>query len=633
MKRILLTLVLLCSILYSKAQFSGNALDFDGANDQVVFSTVPALFSNMGTNDFTIEAWVNPRGLAFSRIFFAQPSTTNFATVSTGSSNNIYFYVIVNGTTYSVATSANLPQNQWTHVAARWTANTTTPEVFFNGVLQAGAPGGTSSNGTSGLLTLGTRPGGAQYFNGALDEIRLWSEARSQCEIQANYQHSLSGPQTNLLLNYGCNHGTGGGANAGITTLVDNAGSSNNGTLTNFALSGTSSNWIVSTATITSSGNQVGGISISQSASVCSGGSYTFPDGSTQNNIVSTVTHVSTITSPGCDTLITTTVNVNPNYNQTDSATVCSGGSYTFPDGSTQSNITSPVIYTSLLQTGLGCDSIIISVVDVTAPVSVSESAAVCAGDSYTFPDGTVQSNITVPVTYTSVLQTSAGCDSLVVTSVAVNQPVQITLAVDFCAGNDYTFPDGTTMTNITQNVTQTSLLTTAAGCDSIIITNIAVVPLDTSVFVSGATLTASSFPGQTLQWVDCNNGYAPVSGAINQTFTPLVSGSYALVATGAFGCTDTSACRSVIVVGTEPVQPALALTLYPNPTHDRLTVSLGELAVGIAEIFDAQGQLIQRIAFHQSAFEVACNGWASGLYFIQVSAEGNTVTKKFRVE
>ncbi len=96
----------------AKGQFALNALDFDGANDMVVVSTVPSFFSNLGTNDFTIEAWVNPRGSVFARIFFAQPSATNFVSFGTGALNVIYFYVIVNGTTYSVATSAGITQNQ-----------------------------------------------------------------------------------------------------------------------------------------------------------------------------------------------------------------------------------------------------------------------------------------------------------------------------------------------------------------------------------------------------------------------------------------------------------------------------------------------------------------------------------------
>ena len=115
------------------AQTPGNALNFDGANDMVV-ATVPPLFSNLNTNSFTYEAWVYPTGAIFSRIIYAQFSTTSFATMSTGGTNNIYFYVVAGGTNYSIATTANMPSNQWTHVACVWNASTLTPQVYFNGV-------------------------------------------------------------------------------------------------------------------------------------------------------------------------------------------------------------------------------------------------------------------------------------------------------------------------------------------------------------------------------------------------------------------------------------------------------------------------------------------------------------------
>lgn len=581
-----------------------------------------------------MEAWVNPRGAAFTRIIFAQPSTSNFAALCTGSSNQIYFYVVVNGVTHSIATTNTMPQNQWTHVAARWTSGTNTPEVFFNGVLQAGASGGTSSTGTSGMLTLGTRPGGAQYFNGAVDEVRIWSVARTQCQIQGNYQRMLTGPEPNLLLNYSCNQGTGGGNNAGVTSLPDNSGNANNGTLSNFALTGTNSNWITSNAGITSSGSQAGGVSISQSTAVCSGASYTFPDGSTQSNITTTVSHVSTFPGPGgCDTLITTTVSANPTYNQSDSATVCSGGSYTFHDGTSQSNITSPMIHTSLLQTQQGCDSIIITFLDVASPASTNETAAVCSGDSYTFPDGSTQTNITSQVVYTSNLQGSGGCDSLVITTVNVNQDYQITEVVDFCPYNDYTFPDGTVMTNITQDAIYTSYLTTQAGCDSIIITNIVVVPIDTSVYINSGTLSSNTtLPTVTYQWLDCNNGFAPIAGATNSTFTPASSGSYA-VALSMWFCTDTSLCHNVTVVGSEVPQPAASLQVYPNPSNGKIWVKSSVWIDGKVEVMDLRGVLLKTVSCQSDEVMLDCSDLSKGVYLLRISAAEGIKVERFVIE
>ncbi len=732
----LLPLFLLLTSFTAKAQFSGNALDFDGTNDMVVVSSVPALFSNPASNDFTIEAWVNPRGSVFARIFFAQPGTTNFVSLGTGAGNVIYFYVIVNSTTYSVATSAAIPQNQWTHVAARWTAATNSPEVFFNGVLQAAAAGGTSSTGTSGLMVLGSRPGGFQYFNGALDEVRVWSEARTLCEIQGNMNNSITGITTNLVVNYNFNQGVAAGNNTGTTTLPDISGNAYDGTLTNFGLTAGTSNWIASAATVTASGPELGGVSTSESALVCPGSSYTFPDGSTTTNITSQVSHVSTLTTTGgcdslvtttvdvyaayslsesatvcsgssytfpdastttnitaqvvhtsnlqtiagCDSTITTTVDVNPVYTLSESAAICSGDSFTFPDGSTQTNITSQVIYTSNLQTIAGCDSTITTTVDVNPVYTLTESAAVCTGDSFTFPDGSTQTNITSQVVYTSNLQTVAGCDSTITTTVDVN-PVYvqnetagictggsytfpdgstqsnitsqvvytsnlqtvagcdstITTTVDvypiyalsesdsICSGGSYTFPDGSTQTNITSQVIYTSNLLSVAGCDSIITTTVDVIQVNTTVTQSGLTLTAGA-ASATYQWLDCGNGYAPVAGATGQTFSPTVSGNYAAAITQN-GCTDTSACFLVPVGVNEASGAHYNVSVYPNPAQDVVFVEFENGAVSTIELIELSGAVVRTMQFNGTRCTIDMTGLASGCYWISiVTPEGRVV-------
>jgi len=605
-------------------QFSGNALDFDGSSDMVVVNSVPALFSSPATNDFTFEAWVKPRTAIFSRIFFAQPTTTNFVSVSTGNTANIYFYVIVNGTTYSLATTANLPLNQWTHVAARWTASTSTPQVFFNGVLQAGAAGGGSSTGTNGLMTLGARPGGTQYFNGALDEARLWSEARSECEIQSNMNVSITGPQTNLVFDYDFNQGVGGGNNTGIVTLPDNAGTYP-GTLNGFGLTAATSNWIVSTAAVTVSGNPYNGIPVSESATVCRGGSYTFPDGTTEANITLAMSHMSIIPGPSCDTLITTTVNVNATYSVYDTVAVCSGGTYTFPDAFVLSNITSPAFHTSTFQTIAGCDSLINTLVNVSQPSAFAETVELCGGGSYTFPDGSGQV-ISVQTVYVSTLINAAGCDSLVTTTVNVPPIYAMVDSASICSGDSFTFPDGATITNITSTLIYTSALSSINGCDSVITTTVDIIGVDTMVAMSNETLTANA-SGAMYQWLDCGNGYAPMVGDSGQSFTATVNGSYALAITQN-GCTDTSGCFVILSTGIE-ANGMSVVVVYPNPANDQLFVNTGNVSSGTMELIDVTGAVVRRVQFTGNVFAVDLSDLASGIYFVGINtAEGRTVQK-----
>lgn len=678
--KLLLPLFLLLGFSSAKAQFSGNALDFDGSNDMVVCSTVPTLFSNIATNDFTIEAWVNPRSATFSRIFFAQASTTNFATVSLSTGYVIYFYVVKNGTTYSVATSAGLTANAWTHVAARWTASTNSVAVYFNGVLQTGVAGGTSSTGTNGLMTLGTRPGGAQYFTGGIDELRVWNEARTTCQIQNNMNNSITGAQTNLVVNYNFNQGVAAGNNTGTTTLPDISGNSFNGTLTNFTLTSTTSNWITSAATVTASGNPLGGVSVSQSANICSGGNFTFPDGTTQTNITSQVAHASHLfTAAGCDSIINTTVLISPTYSLTASANICSGGNFTFPDGTTQTNITSQVVHTSSLTASTGCDSTITTTVFISPTYAVSESANLCYSGSYTFPDGTTMNNITAQVVHTSNLQAVTGCDSIVTTTVNVNPIYALSEAATICSGSSYTFPDGSSQTitsqtvhtsmltssagcdstitttvdvnpsyassvtdsvcsgssysfpdgssqTITGQVTQISTLQTVLGCDSIITSNIDIIHVRDSVIQTGFTLMAYE-SGATYQWLDCNNGYAMISGETSQTFAPTVGGNYAVTLT-LNGCTDTSACFEV-PLGVHEITNPMQVDVYPNPANNLIYVTIDQNTEGTIELFDLTGAVVRTQSFNGTRCTLDLTSLAKGFYSLSIRTPEGRVMKQ----
>lgn len=213
---------------------------------------------------------------------------------------------------------------------------------------------------------------------------------------------------------------------------------------------------------------------ITENVSVCDGDSYTYPDGTVQASVTSPTTYVSNLTTTnGCDSIITTNISVDPVYSLVENVDVCDGSDYTFPDGFTEFGILAPLTHISNLTTGAGCDSVITTSVGVFASYTSSSNFSVCSGDDFTFVDGTVQTNITIPVSYVSTLTSVDGCDSLVTENIVVNPTYTSVVNVDQCPSLDYTFPDGTTQTNITSNTTQVSNLTTVNGCDSIITTNV----------------------------------------------------------------------------------------------------------------------------------------------------------------
>ncbi|BDS10475.1 T9SS-dependent choice-of-anchor J family protein [Aureispira anguillae] len=237
---------------------------------------------------------------------------------------------------------------------------------------------------------------------------------------------------------------------------------------------------------------------------ICSGDSYTFPDGSTQNNIMSQVVYTSNLQTVGngCDSIITTTLSVNPTYQIHQNAAICAGDSYTFPNGTTLNNITNAVVDTSMLTTfGNGCDSIVITTLSINPTYTINQNVPICAGDSYTFPNGITLNNITNAVVDTSMLTTFGnGCDSIVITTLSINPTYTINQNATICAGDSYTFPNGTTLNNITNAVVDTSILQTVGnGCDSIVITTLSINP--TYTINQNATICAGdsyTFPNGT---------------------------------------------------------------------------------------------------------------------------------------
>ena len=109
-----------------------------------------------------------------------------------------------------------------------------------------------------------------------------------------------------------------------------------------------------------------------------------------------------------------------------------------------------------------------------------------------------------------------------------------------------YTAPDGQVYTS---TGIYTAIIDNAAGCDSVITIDLTINPTPSAaVTQNGATLTATQ-TGAAYQWLDCDNGNAPIVGEVNQSFTPISTGNYAVIVT-VNGCSNTSECRLVDYTG-----------------------------------------------------------------------------------
>jgi Concanavalin A-like lectin/glucanases superfamily/Secretion system C-terminal sorting domain len=287
MKSISILFLLFLSIS-SSAQ---NALHFDGTND-FVLTNFPG---PTGNSTRTVEAMIK-----FTTISTSQKVIVDMGDMAIG---NRFTLNIINGIPrievggFGVSAPNAISTGAWHHLAGVYSSTGNTLKLYVNGSLvNSGTPTVTVATSALNNIMIGRRNDSINYFQGNIDEVRVWSDERTATEI-FNYKNlELCLPAPNLEAYYRFNEGTAGGNNAGITTLPDLSTLSNNGTLSGFALTGVTSNW-------------VGGINsvFAQSATICKGTPYIL---GTQTLTTGGVYLETFTTSSGCDSTVQLTLTV-----------------------------------------------------------------------------------------------------------------------------------------------------------------------------------------------------------------------------------------------------------------------------------------------------------------------------------
>ena len=232
---------------------AGNALNFAGDNDYV---SLPASLTT-GVTSFTCEAWLDYQDNgAWTRVLdFGTGTNTNmFLTPRNGATNTPRFAITTGGAgAEQLLTSNTVLSAGQHHLAVTLSQNGTvvTGTLYVDGAVAATNSNMTltpSSLGTLTQLWLGRSQYNDPYLKGTLDEVRFYNVALTQGQVQADMRSNTSAVPDSLLAYYNFNQGVANGNNPTETTLLDRSSNSRDGTLNNFALTGTTSNWVGSTA-------------------------------------------------------------------------------------------------------------------------------------------------------------------------------------------------------------------------------------------------------------------------------------------------------------------------------------------------------------------------------------------------
>ena len=102
--------------------------------------------------------------------------------------------------------------NQWNHVAVTRDASNNVV-LYINGNSSSNARQITENGNSALAFAIGAYEAGQSPFNGKIDEVRIWDDARTQAEIKANMHTELAGNESNLVAYYKFNESSGTRAN------------------------------------------------------------------------------------------------------------------------------------------------------------------------------------------------------------------------------------------------------------------------------------------------------------------------------------------------------------------------------------------------------------------------------------
>jgi hypothetical protein len=197
------------------------------------------------------------------------------------------------------------------------------------------------------------------------------------------------------------------------------------------------------------------------------------------------------------------------------------------------------------------------------------------------------------------------------------------TMAISGATGYVWSLPVGWTGTSTTNtiivigNSTGNISVTATNSCGISIPQNfqVNVNTVNTNVTNVGLVLTANA-ASATYQWIDCNNGNSNISGQTSQTYTATSSGNYAVIVTEN-GCSDTSACYSVITTEIDIKNFEATIQVFPNPSSTQLRIYVeGNISYPISlTIYSTKGEVIleKEIA---NAKSFVNHNLTSGIYF-----------------
>ncbi|NOQ71589.1 MAG: T9SS type A sorting domain-containing protein [Crocinitomix sp.] len=287
------------------------------------------------------------------------------------------------------------------------------------------------------------------------------------------------------------------------------------------------------------------------------------------------------------------------------------------PDGGTYLEDAGAAYFYTNLDGGGGCDD-----------VFFSQEIDLCAGEEIVVGESVYDES----GVYTDVITTDLGCDSVITTILDIAEEIEVEQELFVCNGGFVWVGDS----YYDETGSYIDMFESVDGCDSLVFTYLEVGDaIDTDVTVDEATLEAV-LSGMDYQWITCDP-FEIIDGATAQAFIAAESGDYAVIITDG-DCADTSDCYTIVIdddpgSGIEETAFSASITIYPNPSNGTFIIN-GEMLVGSQiQIYNSIGALVYETIANSNTQSVTLTNQAAGIYVLKVTSEYGSKIEKISLK